>query len=101
MSQQPTEQENLATQSNNVTKILDTAEKIIGNTKKSDFVEIFKVGGKTTETIFKDLLTFGGKPVAVILAIAVVIVATAIPIVAFKLSPTQINQPVKNFPIKR
>jgi hypothetical protein len=38
-------------------------------------------------------LTFGGKPVAVILSIAVLIVATAIPIVAMKLSPTQINQP--------
>jgi len=100
MSQQPTE-ENLATQSNNVTKLLDTAEKIIGNTKKSELVEIVQVGGETTKTIFKDLLTFGGKPVAVILSIAVLIVATAIPIVAFKLSPTQINQPAKNFPIKR
>ncbi len=37
------------------------------------------------------LVTSEGKPVAVILAIAVLIVATAIPIVAFKLSPTPIN----------
>jgi hypothetical protein len=50
----------------------------------------------TTETIFKDLLTFGGKPVAVILSIAVVIVATPIPIAALKLSPSQINQPTNN-----
>lgn len=95
MSQQPTE-ENLATQSNNTTKLLDTAEKIIDNVTKSDFVEIVQVVVKTTETIFKDLLTSGGKPVAVILAIAVVIVATAIPIVALKLSPSQINQPTNN-----
>ena len=95
MSQQPTEQENLPTQSNNTTKLLDTAEKIIDNVTKSELVEIVQVGGKTTETIFKDLLTFGGKPVAVILAIAVLIVATAIPIVAVKLSPNQINPSVK------
>ena len=100
MSQQPTK-ENLTTQSNNTTKLLDTAEKIIDNVTKSELVEIVQVGGETTKTIFKDLLTFGGKPVAVILSIAIVIVATAIPIVAFKLSPTQINQPAKNFPIKR
>ncbi|MEY3334810.1 MAG: hypothetical protein RLZZ176_3113 [Cyanobacteriota bacterium] len=37
------------------------------------------------------LVTSGGKPVAVILAIAVLIVATAIPIAVVKLSPTQIN----------
>ncbi|MBO1056831.1 MAG: hypothetical protein HEQ27_10050 [Dolichospermum sp. JUN01] len=95
MSQKPTEQENLPTQSNNTTKLLDTAEKIIDNVTKSELVEIVQVGGKTTETIFKDLLTSGGKPVAVILAIAVLIVATAIPIVAVKLSPNQINPSVK------
>ena len=96
MSQQPIEQENLPTQSNNTTKLLDTAEKIIDNVTKSELVEIVQVGGKTTETIFKDLLTFGGKPVAVILSIAILIVATAIPIVALKLSPSQINQPTNN-----
>ncbi|MDD1413331.1 hypothetical protein MEN41_01310 [Dolichospermum sp. ST_con] len=95
MSQQPTE-ENLATQSNNTTKLLDTAEKIIDNVTKSELVEIVQVGGETTKTIFKDLLTFGGKPVAVILSIAILIVATAIPIVALKLSPSQINQPTNN-----
>ncbi|MGM3304943.1 hypothetical protein ACSQ6I_02985 [Anabaena sp. WFMT] len=100
MSQQPTEKENLPTQSNNTTKLLDTAEKIMSNITKSEIVEIVKVGTKTTETIFKDLLKSGGKPVSIILAIAVLIVATAIPIVALKLSPNQINQPAKNSLVK-
>ncbi|MBD2694721.1 hypothetical protein [Anabaena catenula] len=100
MSQQPTEKENLATMSNNTTQFLATAEKIIGNVTKSEIVEIVQVGTKTTETIFKDLLTSGGKPVAVILAIAVVIVATAIPIATLKLSPNQINQPAKSSQVK-
>ncbi|WP_168643372.1 hypothetical protein [Dolichospermum sp. UHCC 0259] len=42
------------------------------------------------------LVTSGGKPVAVILSIAILIVATAIPIVAVKLSPSQINPPTNN-----
>jgi thiamine monophosphate kinase len=92
MSQQPTD---------NTTKILETAEKIVENVTKSDLVEIVEVGGKTTTTIFKDLLASGGKPVAVILAIAVVIVATAIPIVAFRLSPSQINLPATTSQIKQ
>ena len=95
MSQQPTEKDNLPTQSDKTTKLLDNAEKIIGNVTKSELVEIVQVGSKSTETIFKDLLTSGGKPVAVILSIAVLIVATAIPIVAVKLSPNQINPSVK------
>ncbi|MEA5550251.1 hypothetical protein VB713_04510 [Anabaena cylindrica UHCC 0172] len=100
MSQQPTEKENLLTQSNNVTKLLDTAEKIMNNITKSEIVEIVEVGTKTTETIFKDLLKSGGKPVSIILAIAVLIVATAIPIVALKLSPNRINQPAKSSLVK-
>ncbi|AFZ56552.1 hypothetical protein H6G54_24635 [Anabaena cylindrica FACHB-243] len=100
MSQQPTEKENLPTQSNKTTKLLDTAEKIMSNITKSEIVEIVKVGTKTTETIFKDLLKSGGKPVSIILAIAVLIVATAIPIVALKLSPNRINQPAKNSLVK-
>jgi hypothetical protein len=91
MSQQPTDK---------TTKILETAEKIVENVTKSDLVEIVEVGGKTTESIFKDLLTSGGKPVAIILSIAVVIVATAIPIVAFNLSPNQRNQPTNNSQVK-
>jgi hypothetical protein len=64
----------------------------MSNITKSEIVEIVEVGTKTTETIFKDLLKSGGKPVSIILAIAVLIIATAIPIVAWKLSPKQINQ---------
>ena len=100
MSQQPTK-ENLTTQSNNTTKLLDTAEKIVDKFTKSEIVELTQVVGETIKNIMTVLVTSGGKPVAVILSIAVLIIATAIPIVAFKLSPTQINQPAKNFPIKR
>jgi len=101
MSQQPTEKDNLPIQSDKTTKILDTAEKIVDKFTKSETVELTEVAAKTTENIFTVLVTSGGKPVAVILSIAILIVATAIPIVAFKLSPTQINQVAKNFPIKR
>ena len=38
MSQQPTE-ENLATQSNNTTKLLDTAEKIVDKFTKEAMIE--------------------------------------------------------------
>lgn len=75
------------------TTILKTLEKIIDNVTKSDVVEIVKVATKSAEAICKNLLTAGGKPVAIILSIAVLIVAITIPIVAFKLSPNQINQP--------
>jgi len=86
MSQEPTD---------NTTKILDTAEKMVENITKSETVELTQVAAKTTENIFTVLVTSGGKPVAIILAIAVVIMATAIPIIALKVSPSQINPPVK------
>lgn len=86
MSQQATD---------NTTKILDTAEKIVDKFTKSETVELTQVVGETTENIFTVLVKAGGKPVAVILAIAVVMIASAIPIVALKLSPNQINLPVK------
>ena len=101
MSQQPTEKDNLPSQSDKTTKLLDTAEKIVDKFTKSETVELTEVAAKTTENIFTVLVTSGGKPVAVILAIAVLIVATAIPIVAMKLSPSQINQPTNNSHLTR
>jgi CHASE3 domain sensor protein len=101
MSQQSTEKDNLPTQSDKTTKILETAEKIVDKFTKSETVELTEVAAKTTENIFTVLVTSGGKPVAVILAIAVLIVATAIPIVAMKLSPSQINQPTNNSHLTR
>jgi hypothetical protein len=101
MSQQPIEKDNLPTQSNNTTKLLDTAEKIVDKFTKSETVELTEVAAKTTENIFTVLVTSGGKPVAVILSIAILIVATAIPIVAVKLSPSQINPPTNNSHLTR
>jgi len=95
MSLQPTEKDNLPTQSDTTTKILETGEKIVDKFTKSEIVELTQVVGETIKNIMTVLVTSGGKPVAVILAIAVLIVATAIPIIALKVSPTQINQSVK------
>lgn len=95
MSLQPTKKENISTQSDTTTEMLDTAEKIVENITKSEIVELTQVVGETIKNIMTVLVTYGGKPVAVILAIAVLIVATAIPIVAVKLSPNQINPSVK------
>lgn len=100
MSQHQAEKEN-ATQSNNTTKILETAESIVENLTKSETVELSEVAAKITENIFTVLVKAGGKPVAIILAIAVVIVATAIPIVAFRLSPSQINLPATTSQVKQ
>ncbi|MBD2294173.1 hypothetical protein H6G06_11890 [Anabaena sphaerica FACHB-251] len=91
MSQQPTD---------NTTNILVTAEKIVESITKSETVELSEVAAKTTENIFTVLVTSGGKPVAVILAIAVVIIATAIPIAVLKLSPSHINPTVKTSQVK-
>ena len=101
MSLQPTEKDNLPIQSNNTTKILDTAEKIVDKFTKSETVELTEVAAKTTEKIITVLVASGGKLVAVILAIAILIVATAIPIVAMKLSPSQINPPPNNSHLTR
>lgn len=100
MSQHPAEKES-ATQSNNTTKILETTESIVENLTKSETVELSEVAAKTTENIFTVLVKAGGKPVAIILAVAVVIVATAIPIVAFRLSPSQINLPATTSQVKQ
>ena len=95
MSLQPTEKDYLPTQSDKTTKILETGEKIVDKFTKSEIVELTQVVGETIKNIMTVLVTSGGKPVAVILAIAVVIIETAIPIIALKVSPTQINQSVK------
>lgn len=47
---------------------------------QSDTVELAKVGGQTAENIFSILIKSGGKPVAVILATAILIASTALPI---------------------
>lgn len=101
MSQHPAENENNTTQSDKTTKILETVESMIENLTKSETVELSEVAAKTTENIFTVLVKAGGKPVAMILAIAVVIVATAIPIVAFRLSPSQINLPATTSQVKQ
>ncbi|MFM7364370.1 MAG: hypothetical protein ACKO11_07705 [Cuspidothrix sp.] len=100
MSLQPTEKDNLPVQSNNTTKILETGEKIVDKFTKSEIVELTQVVGETTKNIMTVLVTSGGKPVAVILAVAVLIVATAIPIAVVKLPSTPTNQPVNNSSIK-
>ncbi|MFM7405398.1 MAG: hypothetical protein ACKO3K_01690 [Cuspidothrix sp.] len=100
MSLQPTEKENLPTKSDKTTKILETGEKIVDKLTKSEIVELTQVVGETIKNIMTVLVTSGGKPVAVILSVAVLLVATSILIATVKSSPTQINQPVKNSLIK-
>ncbi|NET70683.1 MAG: hypothetical protein F6K62_06830 [Sphaerospermopsis sp. SIO1G2] len=72
MSQTPTSTTNF---------VLKTAENIVENVTKLEVVEILEVGGKTTENIVKILVNAGGKPVAIILAIAVLITTLTLPIV--------------------
>ncbi|QKQ75831.1 hypothetical protein [Nostoc sp. TCL240-02] len=79
-------------QSNNTEQLLDIAENITAALSKSDTVELVQAGGQTAENIFKVLVQYGGKPVAIILATAVLIAATAIPILAVKVSLGQITQ---------
>ncbi|MFN6473204.1 MAG: hypothetical protein RMY36_026540 [Nostoc sp. SerVER01] len=79
-------------QSNNTEQLLDIAENITATFSKSDTVELVQAGGQTAENIFKVLVQSGGKPVAIILATAVLIAATALPILALKVSLGQITQ---------
>lgn len=75
-------------------KFVATLKKIVEHLTESDTLEIFKVVAKTIENIFTTLVTSGGKPVAIILSIAILIVALAVPIHTLKQSPNQI----KNLP---
>ncbi|MEH1898499.1 MAG: hypothetical protein V7K94_24980 [Nostoc sp.] len=91
--QQPIDQSlDVLSQSNNTEQLLDIAENITAALSKSETVELVQVGGQTAENIFKVLVQYGGKPVAIILATAVLIAATAIPILAVKVSLGQITQ---------
>ncbi|MEH2139046.1 hypothetical protein [Nostoc sp.] len=91
--QQPIVQSlDVLSQSNNTEQLLDIAENITAALSKSDTVELVQAGGQTAENIFKVLVQYGGKPVAIILATAVLIAATAIPILAVKVSLGQITQ---------
>ncbi|MEH2098012.1 hypothetical protein [Nostoc sp.] len=91
--QQPIVQSlDVLSQSNNTEQLLDIAENITAALSKSDTVELVQAGGQTAENIFKVLVQYGGKPVAIIMATAVLIAATAIPILAVKVSLGHITQ---------
>ncbi|MBW4589015.1 hypothetical protein G7B40_036880 [Aetokthonos hydrillicola Thurmond2011] len=62
--------------------ILNIAENVTELLNQSETVELAKVGSQTTEDIFSMLIQSGGKPVAVILAIAILVASTALPIFA-------------------
>jgi hypothetical protein len=64
-------------------QILDIVENVTAPLNQSDTVELVKVGGQTAENIFSILIKAGGKPVAVILATAILIASTALPIFAW------------------
>lgn len=64
-------------------QILDIAKNVTAPLNQSDTVELAKVGGQTAENIFSILIKSGGKPVAVILATAILIASTALPIFAW------------------
>lgn len=96
VQQQPTDKSlDIPSQSNNTEQLLDIAENITAALNKSETVELVQAGGQTAENIFKVLVQYGGKPVAIILATAVLIAATAIPILAVKVSLGHIT-PIHN-----
>lgn len=65
--QQPIVQSlDVPSQSNNTEQLLDIAENITAALSKSDTVELVQAGGQTAENIFKVLVQYGGKPVAII-----------------------------------
>jgi hypothetical protein len=102
MSQRQAEKEN-ATQSNNTTKIkiIDAVVEVVKNLTTSTPVEIAKIAGTTIETIVKELSESGDKPAAILLEIAVLILATSVPMFVLKLSPSQINPPVETSQVKQ
>ncbi|WP_353929632.1 hypothetical protein WJM97_15120 [Okeanomitos corallinicola TIOX110] len=92
MSQQTTD---------NTGKILDSAEKIVDNITESEIVELSEVAAKTTENIFTILVSSGGKPVAIILAIAILVATFAIPLSVIKIEPSPINLPATTSQVKQ
>jgi hypothetical protein len=64
-------------------QILDIAKNVTAPLNQSDTVELVKVSGQTAENIFSILIKSGGKPVAIILATAILIASTALPIFAW------------------
>lgn len=82
----PTQQAEISleseTMSDTTQQILDIAKNVIAPLNQSDTVELVKVGGQAAENIFSILIKSGGKPVAVILATAILVVSTALPIFA-------------------
>lgn len=97
MSQQPTGNEKNTTK----TKIIDAVVEIVKNLTASTLVDIAKITGTTIETTVKELSESGDKPAAILLAIAVLILATSVPIFVLKLSPSQINPPAETSQVKQ
>lgn len=97
MSQQPTDNEKNTTK----TKIIDAAVEIVKNLTASTLVDIAKITGTTIETTVKELSKSGDKPAMIILSVAVLILATSVPIFVLKLSPSQINPPGETSQIKK
>ncbi|RUS92415.1 hypothetical protein DSM106972_099120 [Dulcicalothrix desertica PCC 7102] len=60
--------------------ILGIVENVTAPLNQSDTVELAKTGGQTAENIFNILVKSGGRPVAIILATAVLIMSTTLPI---------------------
>ncbi|AKG24033.1 hypothetical protein [Calothrix sp. 336/3] len=76
---------NISCQSDNsktTEEILDIVKNVTATLSNSDTVELAKTGSQTAENIFNILVKTGGKPVAIILAISILIASTAIPIFA-------------------
>jgi hypothetical protein len=82
----PTQQTEISLESETISdttqQILDIAKNVTAPLNQSDTIELAKVGGQTAENIFSILIKSGGKPVAVILATAILVASTALPIVA-------------------
>jgi hypothetical protein len=63
-------------------QILDIVENVTAPLNQSDTFELVQAGGQAAENIFSIFIKAGGKPVAVILATAILIASTALPIFA-------------------
>ena len=92
MSQQPTEKENLPTQSDKTTKILDSLVQIIETLNQSFIVDMTQIIAHTTQNCLKILVSSGGKPAALILSTSVLIITLAIFSLACKLP---LHQPLE------